>query len=227
MILAATGLRREARLIASPQVQVIPGGGRSAALEAALLAAAPGAEAVISIGIGGALAPHLRAGDWVVAERIVWPGGAAPTDTAWTQALLQRLPGARAGVLLGSEAIVTDRAAKADAQARFGALAVDMESQVAARVAQRLGVPFAAARVIADDAELELPPAAAAGMRPDGRMAVGAVLWSVARQPQQLPALIRTGLAAERALRALADGRRLLGPRLGLADLGELALDVP
>jgi hopanoid-associated phosphorylase len=227
MILAATGLRREARLIASPQVQVIPGGGRSAALEAALFAAAAGAEAVISIGLGGALAPQLRAGDWVIAERIVWPGGGAPTNPGWTKALLARLPAARAGTLLGSEVIVTDRPAKAEAHARFGALAVDMESQVAARVAERLGLPFAAARVIADDAELELPPAAAAGMRPDGRMAVGAVLWSLARRPWQLPALIRTGLAAERGFQALADGRRLLGPRLGLADLGELALDVP
>jgi len=227
MILAATGLRREARLIASPQVQAIPGGGRSAALEAALVAAAEGAEAVISIGLGGALAPQLRAGDWVVAERIVWPGGAAATDVDWTQALLQRLPAARPGALLGSEVVVTDRAAKAEAHARFAALAVDMESQVAARIAQRLGLPFAAARVIADDAELELPPAAAAGMRPDGAMAVGAVLWSLALRPQQLGALIRTGLAAGRAFQALADGRRLLGPRLGLADLGELALDVP
>jgi hopanoid-associated phosphorylase len=227
MILATTGLRREARLIASPQVQAFAGGGRSAALEAALVAASAGAEALISIGLGGALAPELRAGDWVVAERIVWPGGAAPTDAAWRQVLLHQLANARAGALLGSEVIVTDRAAKADAHARFGALAVDMESQVAARVAQRLGLPFAAARVIADDAQLELPPAAAAGMRPDGRMAIGAVLWSLARRPGQLPALIRTGVAAERAFQVLAEGRRLLGPRLGLADFGELALDVP
>jgi hopanoid-associated phosphorylase len=227
MILAATGLTREARLIASPQVQPFAGGGQSAALEAALLAAAGGAEAIISIGLGGALAPQLRAGDWVVAERIVWSDGAAPTDADWTRALLHQLPGARPGALYGSEIIVTDRAAKAGAHARYAALAVDMESQVAVRVAQRVGLPFAAARVIADDAELELPPAAAAGMRPDGGMALGAVLWSLARRPQQLPALIRTGLAAERAFRALADGRRLLGPRLGLADFGELGLDVP
>jgi len=227
MILAATGLKREARLLASPEVRVVAGGGRSAGLETALLAAAGEAEAVISIGIGGALAPQLSPGDWVVAERVVWPDGGVAADPAWTQALRQALPRARAGVLLGSDTILPDPRAKAEAHARWAALAVDMESHVAAQVALRLGLPFAAARVIADHAGFALPPAALAGMAPDGRMAAGAVLGSLARAPWQLPALVRTALAAARAFRALAEGRRLLGPRLGRADLGELALDVP
>lgn len=226
MILAATGLTREARLIASPEVQVVAGGGRSAALEAALLAAAEGAEAVISIGVAGALAPELKPGDWAVAERVLCPDGEVSCDPAWTQALQQGLPRARRGALLGSDAIVADRRAKAQAYAQWQALAVDMESHVAARVAERLGLPFAAVRVIVDDANFDLPPAALAGMASDGRMAPGAVLRSLARAPWQLPDLIRTALAAERAFRALAEGRRLLGPRLGRADLREAALDV-
>jgi hopanoid-associated phosphorylase len=227
MILAATGLKREARLLASPEVRAIVGGGRAEPLEQALLAAAEGAEAIISIGLAGALSPELRPGDWVVAEEVLWPGGSAATDPAWTAALRRRLPRAHAGALLGSEAVVADAAGKAQAHARTGALAVDMESQVAARVAERLALPFAAARAIADDARLDLPPAAQAGMAADGSMAAGVVLGSLARAPWQLPALLRTAFAAERAFQALAEGRRLLGPRLGRADLGELVLDVP
>ena len=71
-----------------------------------------------------------------------------------------------------------------------------------------------------------LPPAVLSGMKPDGGMDLAGVLASLARDPRQLPSLIRTGREAERAFKALDHARRLLGPRLGRADLGELLLDV-
>jgi hypothetical protein len=78
-----------------------------------------------------------------------------------------------------------------------------METHVAARVAARRDFPFVALRVISDDAGSTLPPAALVGMKPDGGMALGAVLWSLARKPGQLPALIRTGNQAGRAFKSL------------------------
>ena len=69
-------------------------------------------------------------------------------------------------------------------------------------------------------------PAVLNGMTPDGGMDLGGVLASLARDPRQLPALIRTGREAERGFKALDNARRLLGPRLGRLDLGELLLDV-
>jgi hypothetical protein len=95
-----------------------------------------------------------------------------------------------------------------------GALAADMESHVVARVATRLGLPFAVVRTISDGADRCLPRAAQAGMRPDGAMDVTAVLASLARRPWETPALIRTGMEAETAFRALLRGRQLLGPTL-------------
>lgn len=225
-ILIATGLKREARILGGPGLRAIPGGGRAQVLEAALLAEAEGAEAIISLGIGGALAPGLQPGDCVVATAILAEGLSAHTDAAWTAAIAQRLPGARTGAILGSDAMLTRTADKADAHRRFGALAVDMESHVAARVAARLGLPFAAARVVSDAADRDLPDAVKVGMTPDGGMALGAVLWALAKRPAQLPALIRAGREAEIAFRALADGRHLLGPRIGLPDLVQLSLDV-
>jgi nucleoside phosphorylase len=226
MILVATGLRREARILAGGAVRALAGGGRSDALAASLAAAAPEAEAIISLGIGGALDARLDAGDWVVARAVVWQGGGVATDAPWTEALRRRLSDAHDGVILGCEGMLLDRTAKATARAEFDAVAVDMESQVAAQVAQRFGLPFAAARVISDRADEDLPPAVSVGMAADGRMALGPVLRAVAAAPGQIPALIRTARQTGLAFRRLAEGRRLLGPRLGRADLGQLPLDV-
>jgi hopanoid-associated phosphorylase len=225
-ILIACGLKREAQILGGPGVRVIPGGGQSQALEAALLAAAEGAEAIVSFGIGGGLAPGLQPGDWVVATEILAEGLNAPTDAAWTAAIAERLPGARTGAIFGSEVMLALATEKAELNRRLGALAVDMESQVAARVAARLDLPLAAVRVISDSADRDLPEAVQVGMAPDGSMALGAVLQALAKRPAQLPALIRVGREVELAFRALADGRHLLGPRIGFPDFVELPLHV-
>jgi hypothetical protein len=148
--------------------------------------------------------------------------GQFETDAAWTNRLLSRLAGARLGPIAGSDIMVVDAPAKAALQAATGALAVDMESHIAARVAARRGLPFAAARTISDGSDRALPKAAQAGMRPDGGMDVGAVIAQLGRRPWELPALIRTGMEAETAFRALLRGRQLLGPALmgPGADLG-------
>ncbi|MDB5370081.1 MAG: hopanoid-associated phosphorylase [Roseomonas sp.] len=232
-ILAATGLRREQRILAGPGVQAIAGGGDPARLEAALdRLAAAGARGIISIGLAGALAPGLRPGHWVVASAILGSGTPLPADPAWAARLAARLPGATRGMLLGTDTMVAEAAQKAALHRSTGAAAVDMESHVAARVAWRHRLPFAAARVISDAADRTLPPAARAGMRPDGEMDLPAVLRALLARPSQLPALIRTGLEAERGFRALLRGHRglgagLAGPAAGGADLSQLFLDMP
>lgn len=220
MILAATGLLREARILEGGQgrdaaLRVIAGGGDRERLEAALDRAAPAAHGIISIGIAGALEPGLRPGDWVVADAV----GEVPTDPGWAARLAEAL-GATRGPIAGSDIMVVEAAGKAALRRATGALAVDMESHVAARVAVRHALPFAAARVISDAADRSLPPAARVGMRPDGGMDLPAVLRSLAADPSQLPALIRTGIEAERAFRALLRGHRRLGPGLAGPVLG-------
>ena len=217
-VIAVAGLGREVRILGGAGVVCIAGGGDHARLEAEIEAACPTAAGVISIGLGGALAEGLQPGDWVVGSSV----GPIGTDPAWTSRLMQALPAARLGPIAGSDVMIVDAAAKAALHAATGALAVDMESHVAARVAQRRGLPFAAARTISDGADRALPRAAQAGMRPDGGMDVLAVIAALGRRPWELPALIRTGMEAEAAFRALLRGRQLLGPSLGSggADLG-------
>ncbi len=226
MILAATGLQRERRIVAGPDVEAIAGGGDPARLEAALGRFAGRASGVIGIGIAGGLAPGLQVGQWVVADAVLVDGEPLPTDPAWTSRLAARLPEAARGLLLGANAIVADVAQKAALHRTTGAVAVDMESHIVARVARRHRLPFAAARVVSDAAHHGLPPAARVGMKSDGGMDLPAVLRALLANPGQLPALIRTGLEAERAFWALLRGRRRLGPRLGGPDFGEPALDM-
>jgi adenosylhomocysteine nucleosidase len=226
MILAVTGLQRERRIVAGPGVEAVAGGGDHARLEAMLDRLAAESRGIISIGIAGALAPGLQTSRWVVADAVLADGKSVPTDPAWTDRLGARLPESARGLLLGANAMVAEAAQKAALHRTTGALAVDMESHIVARVARRHRLPFAAARVISDAAHRTLPPAARVGMKPDGRMDLPSVLRSLLANPGQLPALIRTGLEAERAFRALLRGYRRLGPRLAGPDLDEPLLDM-
>ena len=221
MILIATGLKREAHILAGPDAQVIAGGGDGERLRRELEAAAPSASAILSAGLCGALSPGLKPGDWLVAmEVITTEGQHIGADKDWNIALMKALPGARAGLLLGSDVMIANVAGKTRAHARTGAIAVDMESHIAGEVAAKHGLPFAVARVVSDAADRSLPKAAQAGMAADGGMDIGAVLLALARDPRQLPALIRVGGEADVAFKALGRGRDLIGPGIGRLDLG-------
>jgi hopanoid-associated phosphorylase len=215
-LLAVTGLNREAALIAGPGIVTLASGGDLKTLAVRIEAVlSPDIAGIISIGIAGALDPSLKAGDAVIATEV---GGGA-VDQPWAGRLAERLPGVRQGPIAGSDIMLTGAPAKAALYAATGALCVDMESHVAVAVAAAHRLPFAALRFISDGADRALPKAAQAGMKPDGGMDIGAVLWSLAADPRQLPALIRTGIEAERAFAALGRGRRRLGPALGFADI--------
>ncbi|MDX7953219.1 phosphorylase [Lichenihabitans sp. Uapishka_5] len=218
-ILAVTGLQAEARIVAAPGVTALAGGGDAARLAAMLEAhLQQGARAVISFGIAGGLAPGVSPGTLVVADAVRSGDDHWNTDASWRSALRAALPRSIAGPILGVDVPVADAAGKARMHRETGAVAVDMESHIAARVAARHGVPFAVLRVVADPAERSLPGAALVGMRHDGRTDVVAVLRALARRPSELPGLIRTGLDAQAAFRALKACRAALDADLGFAE---------
>jgi hopanoid-associated phosphorylase len=227
MILIATGLKQELNILEGAGVLVIAGGGDGARLERELEEAAGDAEAVLSMGLCGALAPGLSSGDWVVATHIFHsPLAGWPTDGNWSASLAKALR-AQSGPMLGSDTMIAEANAKRAAHAATGALAVDMESHIAATIAQRHNLPLAVARVVSDAADRSLPKAAQAGMAADGSMDIGAVLRALAADPRQLPALIRVGAEAGKAFRELRRGRDFLGPGLGRLDLVQHLLDMP
>jgi hopanoid-associated phosphorylase len=219
MIVAVTGLVREAKIVKSTDIKVVIGGGHN--LDSKLAAALSNdVQGIISIGIAGGLATDLKPGDCVVAQEIVFGPNRRSTDAAWTQNLLLHLPFANAGVIAGTDHILADAQSKAIFRANTNAHATDMETHIAARVAHARNIPFAALRVISDAHDHTLPPAALNAMKPDGGINYGAVIGSVLLKPWQIPALIRTARDANKAFAALLRCRNLLGPRLGFPNLG-------
>lgn len=226
-IVAVSGLAIEARIAAGPDVQAIAAGGDAQRLVSALERALVGnVAAVISFGIAGGLAKDVVAGAWIVARAIVTRTTCLPCDAAWTRILAERLRGARVADLAGSDRPVTDPAAKRSLHEATGAMAVDMESHIAAAMAAARGLPFAAFRVIADAAETALPSAAIAALKPDGKIDGVAVFRSLTRAPAEAPLFMRSAIDAGVAIRSLSRGRRLLGRGFGYPNLGELLIDV-
>jgi len=194
-VVAVTCLAMEARIALGPGVAVICN--HASELVASLEAAAKrGAAGIISFGIAGGLAPHLAAGDWVVGSSVRTKDGRFPTDRGWAQALLEALPGAVHAEIVGADAPIAEPTEKRRLHLQTGAVAVDTESHVAARIAAVHRIPFAACRAVIDPAHSVLPPAAVFGLRHDGTPDVIAVLRSLARQPSQLRAHCRDSVAA-------------------------------
>jgi adenosylhomocysteine nucleosidase len=198
-------------------VVAVAGGGDSLSLAGKLNALHGDIKGVISIGLGGGLSPLLKVGEVVIGDQVIAGSDSFRCDERWRVALAAKLPQAHQGPVAASEVILENRDDKAALYAKTGALAVDMESAVAARFAQARHLPFAALRVISDDAGHVLPPAALVAMKPDGGIALGRVLGSLLRHPWQVPALVRTARTSNKAFRELLRCRGLCG--VGLAGL--------
>ena len=215
-VIAFVGLAFEARIAAAPGVLVVCRTAGSELEDVADNAVRQGYRGMISFGVAGGLASHLRAGDWVVASSIRESQTVRATDTVWSRRLLGMIGGAIHAPILGVDTPVAEPAKKRELYKKTGAAAVDMESHVVARVAAEHKLSFAAVRVVVDPAHRKVPPAALIGMRPDGRANVAAVLRDLVTRPRQLSPLARVAIDAFVARAAMARVRRRLGPHFGL-----------
>jgi len=176
---------------------------------------ARGGRGVISFGIGGGLADDLAPGQWIVAASVVSNTERHRTDDGWSQSILRALPGARHATVAGVDRPIADPEGKRTLQQRTGAVIVDTESHVAARLAAAYHVPFVVCRAVVDPVDRELPPAALLDLLPGGTPDLSAILRSVAARPGQLPLLARLALDAAIARSALRRARMRLGADLG------------
>lgn len=211
---AVTGLRSEAaclrRALRAARIAsgVRASGGRSeAARRAAGALLNAGATAMLSFGYAGGLDPALGPGTIVIGEAVVLADGRRlAADAAWAEAVAAaaaRLGVAlRHGAVAGCDHAVTAVAEKCWLRERTRALAVDMESHAVA-LAAKPRVPFLVVRVVLDPAGRAVPDAAASALRPDGRVAVGALLGALMRRPGELPGLLALGRDAAAARPAL------------------------
>jgi hopanoid-associated phosphorylase len=195
-----------------------------------------GCQGIISFGIAGGLAPHLRPGACVIGRDIIAENGRYLSHHGWAQSLMDMVRAATDrhaafrhvsfGDIAGCDVPVACTQAKRSLHEKTGAVVVDTESHVAARIAAEHRIPFAAFRVVTDPCDRALPPAALVATRPEGTVDVQAVMRSVIREPRQLPTLFRLALDSWAARQALVPSRRFLGPNLGLPDLRQHLLDV-
>lgn len=216
LVIAFVGLAFEARIAAAPGVLVVCRTAGSELETVADSAVRQGYRGMISFGVAGGLASHLRAGDWVVASTIRESQTVRPTDAVWSRKLLGMIAGAVHAPIVGVDEPVAEPAKKRELYKTTGAAAVDMESHVVARVAAEHKLSFAAVRVVVDPAHRAVPPAALIGMRPDGRANVAAVLRDIIARPSQLYPLGLIALDAFAARSAMMRVRRRLGPHFGL-----------
>jgi adenosylhomocysteine nucleosidase len=233
---AVTGLAFEARIVAGPGVTVICGGGKAQLRRSLELAVRHECHGILSFGIAGGLAPHLKPGSCIVARTIITDHGRYMSDHVWAQSLMDMMqsstprrfapPDVSFGDIAGSDVPLASAHAKRKLHERTGAIAVDMESHVAARIANEHRVPFAAFRVVTDPSDRALPPAALVATTAAGAIDFQAIIRSLIRHPKQVPTLFRLALDSWAARQSLVPGRRFLGPNLGLPDLRQHLLDV-
>lgn len=217
-VLAFVGMAFEAKIAAGPGVLVLTRHSRHELSVTAKHAARVGCRGMISFGVAGGLASHLRPGDWIVASTIVDADRAHPTDAAWSSRLRDAIRGASFSPIMGVDEPVAEPETKRTLHRRTGAAAVDMESHVVARVAAEHGLAFTALRVIVDPADRTIPPAALLGMGSGARADAAAVLREVIARPAQLSGLLRVSLDAYLARSEMLRVRQLLGPQFGLVD---------
>jgi hopanoid-associated phosphorylase len=193
--------------------------GAAAARKASSALIAEGCTALLSLGMAGGLDPDLKAGDVVIARRIVGADGRSfATEETWRKSLLEVVAGDRVSIapIADSESVVTSVEAKQELRRRTGAAVVDMESMGVAEVAAEASVPFLALRAVADSAECALPAWLLRGVGADGGLRPLAVAGGLLSRPWTWPVV--AGLARD-SRRARAGLRRVAmwsGPAFGL-----------
>src|SRR5262245_2054020 len=136
-ILVVTGMAAEARLASGPGVTTVLAGGNPARLRSLLRGRVqPDCRAVISIGIAGGLDPSLAPGDVIVATGVAAPDRRHAASSFVAHRLATRLSDHPKRVVMadvaGVDGAVVSPHEKRALRSATGALAVDMESHVAA-----------------------------------------------------------------------------------------------
>jgi len=216
----------EARVAAGEGVVVVCRGDRRRLAADLRDATNPATRGIISFGLAGGLALGLPPGTCIIGRGVLALGEGFATDSDWSHRMLALLPAAMHADIAAADRAIQLPSEKRTLHARTGAIAVDMESHIAGRMAREQRLPFAALRVIVDPAEQTVPKAALAGQRADGTADARAVASALLRRPRDIPAVMRLAYDAWVASRALLRCRRQLGERFALMDVGHHPLDV-
>lgn len=190
----------------------VSGTGAARARQGAEYLLANGAEYLLSLGMAGALAVEVNAGDVIVPDRVILDRDSyRETDDAWRTAVIRGLSArgvpVHGGGLLHTAEVIRNSEEKRALNQSTGAIATDMESASVLEAAAAAGTPSLVVRVIVDPADLSIPDFVLTHSDPYGRARIGGILWSLLQRPGQLPRLLRLA----RGYRAATGRLRQLG----------------
>src|ERR1044072_5948588 len=131
-MIVVVGIAFEARIAAGLGVPVICGGDGKKLSSRLTHAMAAGCGGLISFGVAGGLAPHLKPGTCVIGSEISAGHDARATDARWAQRLPRLIPGSIQGAFAGAREPIAHAQDKRRLHERTGPLAVDMESHIVA-----------------------------------------------------------------------------------------------
>jgi len=201
-------------------VVAISGTGRQRAQRATqALVDAHNPDWVLTCGFAGALAPELKIGQIVVADRLL------ATDRPPVQIDVKMTSnparGLHVGPMLTCDQIVRTIADKKALAAQTQALCVDTESHAVAEFCRDAGLKCLAIRAITDDLSRDLPPEVLTVFGSTGAVRMGAVVGALWKRPssyQDLWQLRETAHQAAESLAAFLDGvvRQLHGAKAAL-----------
>jgi hopanoid-associated phosphorylase len=218
-VLCTSGLAVEAKIARAAGFSVVVGAGDRERTAALVETAAGSTDYLVSFGIAGGLAPGLGPGTVIVSGEVVSEQEHWSVDAQYRYRLREfaRKTGAIEGPVFGATSVLATQLEKQRAWAATGALAVDLESEIVARTAATLGIPFLVLRTIADTAQRDLPPASLIPLAEDGTPDCARVFASVLRRPFQLAGMIGLAQEAGMALSALVGPARALRAFAGTA----------
>lgn len=219
--LFVVGMESEAEVVRQvfPSALIVVGAG-DATLLSSRLNAALGQNAidrVISVGICGALDPSLSVGDIVLGIMAVYQSSGIPCDRVWAERMYTALIVAsplrvKWGQFAYSPTAVARLADKAALRKATDANVVDEESFIAGSIASARKLAFAILRVVSDPALFELPVVATLKLTAAGADDIGAILASVASDPEQIPELIQLAGYSHTAMASLEAALTRIGP---------------
>lgn len=192
-------------------VAVIGGAGKVAALKAGeLLLMGHRPRWVLSAGFAGALDSSIARNDLLLANEVIdadrklWSIDLKVGADSGSRDL--REPGRRTltGRLLTVDSVVRTAAEKLELGARYGAVAVDMESAAVAALCADRDIRFVSIRVISDDAATDLPPEVLAILGQSAGYRAGAAFAAILNRRESLGELLRLREHARSAARRLA-----------------------
>lgn len=154
-----------------------------------------GAQQLIIWGCAGALAPHLMAGDLILAQSVLLSDNTLlETDLIGREQVIKSLNHVipyYSDSLLETKQIISSAVDKTTAYQHSSAIAVDMESGAVARIAKQANIPFIVIRSIVDPANFSLPHAVQYATNNQGNISMRKLLLYLCMHPTELPNLIK------------------------------------